>query len=86
MCQKKSSGLFKNCYLQTIHLQIVYIQFMSVELALNNLKWLIWGKTQPTNQSGSIYEGPIYGSNRFILLLYLKPNHILIFETIYEHH
>ena len=38
-----NTGLFKNCYLQTIFLQIIYIIYIYKEdLALNNLQMLIY--------------------------------------------
>ena len=46
-----SSGLFKNCYLQTIHLQIIYLVYMyKQDLVSNNLHGLICHKTQLTKQ------------------------------------
>ena len=50
MSKQMSSGSFKNCYQQTIRLQIIYMLYFNLEdLALNNLKNLTC-KTQPTNQ------------------------------------
>ena len=44
-----SYGLFKNCYLQTIHLQIICNVYMyKKDLVLNNLQELTCHKTQPT--------------------------------------
>ena len=43
-----SFGLFKNCYLQTICLQIIF-DLSKQNLALNNLQVLICNKNQPTN-------------------------------------
>ena len=46
-----SSGLFKNCYLQSIHLKIIYIWYVyKQDLALNNLQGLMTHRNQPTNQ------------------------------------
>ena len=46
-----SSGSRKNCYQQTLRLQIIYNWYMyKQDLALHNLQGLIWCETQPSNQ------------------------------------
>ena len=45
------SGLFTNCYLQTISLPVIYsIHVYKQDLELNNLEGLICHETEPTNQ------------------------------------
>ena len=65
-----SAGSFKNSYLQTIRLQIIYILLYTYQqdLVLNNLQELICRKRQPTNQPTN------YGLNRSFLLFVLDQN------------
>ena len=50
MYKQMSSGLLKNCHLQTISLKIIYLKCMyKQDLAFNNCQQLICCKTQPTN-------------------------------------
>ena len=49
--QQMRCGSFKNCYQQSIRLQIIYLIYTyKQDLALNNLPVLIRRKIQPTNQ------------------------------------
>ena len=46
-----SYGSFKNCYRESIRLQIIYIIYVCEQnLALDNLQELSYHKTQPSNQ------------------------------------
>ena len=76
MCKQMSSGLLKECYLQTIYLQIthththththiyiyIYIYIYIQDSAFNNPQGLICHKTQPNQRSHASYYVPLLQS------------------------
>ena len=52
-----SSDSFKNCYLQTIQLQLTDIYINKQDLVLNNIEGLICHKTQATTYNDIVWHG-----------------------------